>query len=70
MNNQAAIARAMSFYLPDTPPPPVNSDTEKTLVHASSLLRRASVSAVEASNHWDGTRRDLVWSVLHWVDMA
>ena len=70
MNDQAAIARALNFYLPDTPPPPVNSDTEETLVHASSLLRCASVSAVEASNHLDGTQRDLVLSVLHLVDMA
>ena len=70
MNNQAAIARALSFYLPDTPPPPVNSDAEEALVHASSLLRCASVSAVEASNHLDGTQRDLVLSVLHLVDMA
>ena len=68
LNDRAAFARALGHYLRDKPAPGV--EREDALVQTSSLLRCASVSAVEASNHLEGTQRDLVLSVLHLVDMA
>ena len=68
LKDRTAVARALGHYLRDKPAPGV--DIEDALVPASSLLRCASVSAVEASSYLDGTQRDRVLSVLYLVDMT
>ncbi|WP_409498207.1 DUF6124 family protein [Pseudomonas fragi] len=70
LQDRAAAKRALNFYLRDTPAPAAGTRIEDALVQACGLLRCASASAVEASNHLEGAQRDLVLSVLHLVDMA
>ncbi|WP_439855226.1 DUF6124 family protein [Pseudomonas yamanorum] len=50
----------------------VDPDTsfESALIHTSSLLHCASVTAQQAGDQLDGTSRALVVSVMHLVDMA
>ena len=49
-------------------PPPLSFSRE--LVHALSVLRSANATALEASRGCGDTQRDLVFAVLHLVDMA
>ncbi|NVZ81110.1 DUF3077 domain-containing protein [Pseudomonas yamanorum] len=76
----AAYKRALDHYLNPNPSPTteepmlftVDPDTsfESALVHTSSLLHCASVTAQQAGDQLDGASRALVISVLHLVDMA
>ena len=70
LKDRAAARRALSHYLPGNTARHPSIDVENAWVHASDLLRCASVSAVEASSNLDGTQRDWVLSVLYLVDMA
>lgn len=80
LNSCAAAQRALDYYLkPAVSGPQVierffdvsrHVSREEALVHASDLLRCAAACAHESADNLQGQRRDLVFSVVHMIDMA
>ncbi|MFK3773706.1 MULTISPECIES: DUF6124 family protein [Pseudomonas] len=75
-----AARRALDFYLNPTPSAP---DLERTLWtlregvtrqqasdHASELLRCAAATAHETASHLQGTTREVVFALMHMINMS
>ena len=78
--DEEAARRALDFYLNPTSTP---RDLERSLwtlregvsdaqasEHAMALLRCASATAQETGNHLQGTTREVVFALMHMVNMA
>ncbi|QXH55036.1 DUF6124 family protein [Pseudomonas maumuensis] len=78
--DEEAARRALDFYLNPTPTP---RDLERSLwtlregidnaeasEHAMALLRCASATAQETGNHLQGTTREVVFALMHMINMA
>lgn len=75
-----AARRALDYYLNPTPPhtsidavPWTLRDdvsTEQANAHALALLRCAAATAHETGNHQQGTTREVLFALMHMVNMA
>ncbi|MFJ3448214.1 DUF6124 family protein [Pseudomonas sichuanensis] len=78
--DEEAARRALDFYLNPTPTP---SELQRPLwtlregvtgeqanEHAMALLRCAAATAQETGAHLQGTTRDVVFALMHMVNMA
>ncbi|MES2871391.1 MAG: DUF3077 domain-containing protein [Pseudomonadota bacterium] len=69
LQDHATRTRVLNHYLGPRPAS-AKLNLEDALVHASSVLRSANATALEASRGCSDAQRDLVFAVLHLVDMA
>ncbi|MDH0645786.1 hypothetical protein N5D48_01690 [Pseudomonas sp. GD03858] len=78
--DEEAARRALDYYLN---PPPAAPDLERTLwtlregvssaqasEHAMALLRCAAATAQETGSHLQGTTREVVFALMHMINMA
>ncbi|MDV9032656.1 hypothetical protein Q7C30_011180 [Pseudomonas sp. RAC1] len=75
-----AARRALDYYLNPTPPHAsidvlpwtVREDvsSEQASAHAMALLRCAAATAQETGNHQQGTTREVLFALMHMLNMA